>query len=78
MGWWLVNADTLAGSRFTVSALAETTASLKHLEWGTGGHPGERAWLDAHRPKPQNYIAAAVFVMLWIVFAWLLWRWLTN
>lgn len=57
MGWWLVNADTLAGSRFTVSALAETTASLKHLEWGTGGHPGERAWLDAHRPAYRELLA---------------------
>jgi uncharacterized membrane protein YkvA (DUF1232 family) len=37
-----------------------------------------QAWLDARRPKPQNYYAAAVFVALWILFAWLLWRWLTN
>ena len=32
MGWWQVNADTLAGSRFVISPLAETTASLKTLE----------------------------------------------
>lgn len=57
MGWWLVNADTLAGSRFAVSALAETTASLKDLEWGTGGRPGERAWLDAHRPAYRALLA---------------------
>ncbi|MCW2916332.1 MAG: putative transcriptional regulator, ArsR family [Actinomycetia bacterium] len=50
MGWWLVNADTLAGSRFVVSALAEATASLKTLERGTAAHPGERAWLDVHLP----------------------------
>jgi uncharacterized membrane protein YkvA (DUF1232 family) len=37
-----------------------------------------QAWLDARRPKPQNYIAAAVFVLLWIALAWLLWRWLTD
>lgn len=37
-----------------------------------------QAWLDAHRPKPQNYWAAAVFVALWILCAWLLWRWLTH
>ena len=37
-----------------------------------------QAWLDAHKPKPQNYIAAAVFVALWILAAWLLWRWLAN
>ena len=48
MGWWQVNADTLAGSRFVLSPLAEATASLKALERGTAAHPGERAWLDAH------------------------------
>lgn len=37
-----------------------------------------QAWLDARRPKPQNYFAAAVFVALWILLAWLLWRWLAN
>lgn len=37
-----------------------------------------QAWLDAHHIKPRNYIAAAVFVILWILTAWLLWRWLTN
>jgi DNA-binding transcriptional ArsR family regulator len=57
MGWWLVNADTLAGSRFAVSALAETTASLQTLEWGTGAHPGERLWLDAHRPAYRERLA---------------------
>ncbi|MDJ0343621.1 winged helix-turn-helix domain-containing protein [Streptomyces sp. H10-C2] len=50
MGWWLVNADTVAGSRFVVSPLAETIASLKTLERGTAAHPGERAWLDIHLP----------------------------
>lgn len=48
MGWWQVNADTLAGSRFVVSPLAETFASLKRLHAGTGTHPGERAWLADH------------------------------
>ena len=37
-----------------------------------------QAWLDARRPKPQNYFAAAVFVALWILLAWLLWRWLAD
>ncbi|WP_060903967.1 ArsR/SmtB family transcription factor [Streptomyces europaeiscabiei] len=50
MGWWQVNADTLAGSRFVVSPLAETFASLKMLHAGAGTHPGERAWLRAHLP----------------------------
>jgi hypothetical protein len=50
MGHWVVNADTLAGSRFVVSPLAETTASLQTLEKGIAAHPGERGWLDAHLP----------------------------
>ncbi|MGW0705776.1 helix-turn-helix domain-containing protein [Streptomyces sp. NPDC002643] len=48
MGLWQVNADTLAGSRFVVSPLAETFASLKALHAGVAGHPGEREWLAAH------------------------------
>jgi DNA-binding transcriptional ArsR family regulator len=48
MGWWQVNADTLAGSRFVLSPLAETTACLMVLAKGAPGHPGERGWLDAH------------------------------
>ena len=48
MGWWQVNADTLARGRFVVSPLAEATASLLTLERATAAHPGERAWLDAH------------------------------
>ncbi|RAY14124.1 transcriptional regulator [Actinomadura craniellae] len=50
MGWWQVSADTLAGSRFVVSPLAETIAALQTLDAGTAAHPGERAWLDAHLP----------------------------
>lgn len=37
-----------------------------------------QSWLDARKPKPQNYLTAAVFVALWILCAWLLWRWLAN
>ncbi|MGH8966915.1 MAG: transcriptional regulator, partial [Actinomycetes bacterium] len=48
MGWWLINADTLAGGRFVVSALAETSACLHLLDGGAAAHPGERAWLGAH------------------------------
>ncbi|MEH0601925.1 winged helix-turn-helix domain-containing protein [Streptomyces scabiei] len=51
MGWWQVNADTLAGSRFVVSPLAETFASLKMLHAGAATHPGEHAWLAAHLPS---------------------------
>ncbi|MFD5750546.1 transcriptional regulator [Streptomyces sp. NPDC127033] len=50
MGWWQISADTLANSRFVVSALAETVASLKTLERGTAAHPGEHAWLGLHLP----------------------------
>ena len=35
-------------------------------------------WLAALKPKPRNYVAAAVFIALWILTAWLLWRWLAN
>ena len=57
MGWWQVNADTLAGSRFVISPLAEATASLIALERGTPAHPGERAWLDAHEPAYRERLA---------------------
>ncbi|MFJ3498594.1 ArsR family transcriptional regulator [Streptomyces sp. NPDC086091] len=50
MGWWQVNADTLAGSRFVVSPLAEVFACLKLLHAGVGAHPGETAWLRAQLP----------------------------
>jgi DNA-binding transcriptional ArsR family regulator len=58
MGWWQVNADTLAGSRFVISPLAEATASLIVLARGTAAHPGERAWLDAHQPAYRERLAA--------------------
>ncbi|MET9845658.1 helix-turn-helix domain-containing protein [Streptomyces ossamyceticus] len=57
MGWWQVNADTLAGSRFVVSPLAETFASLKRLHAGTGTHPGEQAWLADHLPAYRAELA---------------------
>jgi DNA-binding transcriptional ArsR family regulator len=58
MGWWKVNADTLAGSRFLISPLAETTAALFTLSRGTAGHPGEQAWLDEHLPAYRALLAA--------------------
>lgn len=57
MGWWLVNADTLAESRFVISPLAEATASLIVLERGTAAHPGERIWLDAHQAAYRERLA---------------------
>lgn len=50
MGWWRLDADTIAGARFAVSPLAETVAALQTLHRGFAAHPGERAWLDLHRP----------------------------
>ena len=57
MGWWLVNADTLAESRFVISPLAEATACLFTLEKASAAHPGERAWLDAHLPAFRARLA---------------------
>jgi DNA-binding transcriptional ArsR family regulator len=58
VGWWQVNADTLAGSRFVLSPLAETFASLKMLHAEAASHPGERAWLHAHLPPYKQHLAA--------------------
>jgi len=58
MGWWLVSADTLAQSRFVISPLAETVGSLITLARGTAAHPGERAWLEAHRPTYAGRLAS--------------------
>ncbi|MGW5422890.1 ArsR family transcriptional regulator [Streptomyces sp. NPDC003943] len=58
MGWWRIGTDSLAGSRFVVSPLAETVAALKTLHEGSGAHPGERAWLAAHLPAYRGRLAA--------------------
>jgi hypothetical protein len=58
MGWWLVDAQTLADSRFVVSPLAEAVAALKLLDRATAAHPGERGWLDAHLPAYRERLAA--------------------
>ncbi|MFE7413079.1 ArsR/SmtB family transcription factor [Streptomyces laurentii] len=58
MGWWHIGTDSLAGSRFVLSPLAETIAALKTLHAATGGHPGERAWLAAHLPAYRERLAA--------------------
>lgn len=50
MGWWQISADTLADSRFVVSPLAETLASLSTLERAVSAHPRERAWLERWLP----------------------------
>ncbi|GHF78855.1 ArsR/SmtB family transcription factor [Streptomyces griseosporeus] len=58
MGWWQINAETLARSRFLISPLAETFACLKLLHAGTGAHPGEQDWLRLHRPGYLALLAA--------------------
>ncbi|MET9373876.1 transcriptional regulator [Streptomyces sp. NPDC002992] len=50
MGWWQIDADALADSRFLVSPLAETIAALQTLDLPKPAHPGERAWLADHLP----------------------------
>lgn len=58
MGWWQIDADALAGSRFVVSPLAETVAALKTLDRATAAHPGERAWLETHLPAYRRRLAS--------------------
>ncbi|WP_316769506.1 ArsR/SmtB family transcription factor [Streptomyces sasae] len=58
MGLWQIDTDTLARSRFVLSPFAETFASLKLLHTGTGGHPGEEAWLRTHLPGYRARLAA--------------------
>lgn len=57
MGWWQVNADTLAAGRFVVSELAEATAILQALECGAATNPAERTWFDTHRPAYRQRLA---------------------
>jgi DNA-binding transcriptional ArsR family regulator len=57
VGLWQVDADTLAGSRFVVSALDETIACLRTLERNTAAHPGQRRWLDAHVPAYRERLS---------------------
>ena len=52
MGWWQVNADTLAGSRFVLSPLAETTACLIVLQ---GSARRTRASSDMAGRPPASY-----------------------
>ncbi|MFD3416356.1 ArsR/SmtB family transcription factor [Streptomyces decoyicus] len=58
MSWWQVNADTLAGSRFVTSPLAEAVAGLKTLQCGSAAHVGERQWLDAHLTSYRDHLAS--------------------
>lgn len=77
MGWWQVNADTLAGSRFVVSPLAEAVAGLTSLHRGVAEHAGERAWLDAHLPAYRARLAGDPLTAL-TVRAAVRHRWLAD
>ncbi|MFJ9892601.1 helix-turn-helix domain-containing protein [Streptomyces sp. NPDC091280] len=57
MGWWQLNADTLARSRFVLSSFAETFAALGLLHTGVGAHPGEQQWLRDHLPGYRALLA---------------------
>ncbi|MFC9681047.1 ArsR/SmtB family transcription factor [Streptomyces sp. NPDC056948] len=57
MGWWQINADTLAGSRFVISPFAEAFGSLRLLHTAEAAHPGERRWLEAHLPDYRRRLA---------------------
>jgi hypothetical protein len=55
MPWWHLSADTLADSRFVVSALAEVLATLKSLRRPT--HPADEPWAAPHRPAFHALLA---------------------
>ncbi|MFG1947798.1 transcriptional regulator [Nonomuraea sp. NPDC048826] len=57
VGLWQIDVDTLASGRFVISPLAETIAALMLLDKGTGAHPGEQTWLDAHLPGYRRRLA---------------------
>lgn len=57
MGWWQISVDTLANSRFVVSPLTETLASLSTLERAAAAHPRERAWLERWLPAYRRLLA---------------------
>ncbi|MFF3291469.1 ArsR/SmtB family transcription factor [Streptomyces sp. NPDC003023] len=78
MGWWEVNADTLANSRFVVSPLCETTASLMTLETDSPAHPAERRWLDAHGPAYRKRLAADPVTALLVRVALGRHRWIAD
>ncbi|MFK0169244.1 ArsR/SmtB family transcription factor [Streptomyces sp. NPDC090306] len=67
MGWWELGTETLARSRFVLSPLAETFASVKLLHRGTGAHPGEREWLREHLPGYRRRLAADPLTALLMV-----------
>lgn len=78
LGWWEVNADTLASTRFVVSPLCETTASLIVLEKDAPAHPAERRWLDSHEPAYRERLAADPVTALLVRIALGRHRWIAD
>jgi uncharacterized membrane protein YkvA (DUF1232 family) len=37
-----------------------------------------QAWVEARRPKPRNWVAAGVIVVLWVALLWAVWIWLIQ
>ncbi|HVY05409.1 MAG TPA: YkvA family protein [Burkholderiales bacterium] len=37
-----------------------------------------QAWMEAHRPRPRNWIAGILIVVLWILLLWGIWAWLIR
>ncbi|HLK01837.1 MAG TPA: ArsR family transcriptional regulator [Streptosporangiaceae bacterium] len=58
MGLWLVNADTVATSRFVISPLAETLACLIALLRSTADTPAAQEWLGRHQPAYRAQLAS--------------------
>lgn len=60
MGYWKIDTEVLARSRFTVSPLTETVASALALR-GRRKHPGLEEWQRAHERAFREYVAADPF-----------------
>jgi DNA-binding transcriptional ArsR family regulator len=76
VGIWRIGTDVLAGSRFTVSPLAQTVAALNALHRGRAD-PGRQAWLREHRPAFQERLARDRVEAL-LVWAAVRPRWLAD
>jgi DNA-binding transcriptional ArsR family regulator len=61
LGSWRISADVLARSRFVVSPLAETVASLIALRDDSRVAVGRREWALAHRPAFRAFLAGEPF-----------------
>jgi DNA-binding transcriptional ArsR family regulator len=77
MGWWQVDADALAGSRFVISPLAEVVAAMIALDTATAIHPAERRWLDTHLPAFHARLADDPITALLLRSVWSR-RWIAD